>query len=179
MRAITQQCLHTVTMDCFALTRCQQQTFTYFILIKSLVSSFLRYLRYLRIWSSSVLNEHSPLKKFLFPSRKIGLVPVSSAAGMRPKWPWPSPKKNLLRFYAGALCQFQLFENKRKEQSDARQVTGLSWTKFLAAPLVPVAGCIGMQNPQLQQIFHSLQIFKFFNRFTINFSASKFLDFFP
>jgi len=35
----------------------------------------------------------------------------------------------LLRFFAGALYQFQPFENTRKEQSDVRQAA------FLAAPL--------------------------------------------
>jgi len=59
---------------------------------------------------------------------------VSSAARIRPKRPWPSPKSTD-RFFAGALYQFQLFENKGKEQSDVRQVTEPSRTKFLAAPL--------------------------------------------
>jgi len=32
------------------------------------------------------------------------------------------PRKNLLRFFAGVLYQSQLFENKRKEQSDSCSV---------------------------------------------------------
>jgi len=42
---------------------------------------------------------------------------------------------NVLRFFAGALYQFELSENKGKEQSNVRQVTGSSRTKFLDAPL--------------------------------------------
>jgi len=34
----------------------------------------------------------------------------------------PPQKKNLLRFFAGVLYQSQLFENKRKEQSDSCSV---------------------------------------------------------
>jgi len=45
------------------------------------------------------------------------------------------PETNLLRSFVGALYQFQLFENKQKEQWDALQVTGHARTKFLTAPL--------------------------------------------
>jgi len=33
-----------------------------------------------------------------------------------------TPRKNLLRFFASILYQSQLFENKRKEQSDSYSV---------------------------------------------------------
>jgi len=40
----------------------------------------------------------------------------------------------LLGFFAGALHQFQLFENIRKEQSNVRQVAVSSRIKFQVAP---------------------------------------------
>jgi len=45
------------------------------------------------------------------------------------------PETNLLRFFIGALNQFRLFRNKRKEQLDECQVIGPSRIKFLGAPL--------------------------------------------
>jgi len=48
-------------------------------------------------------------------------------ARMRLKRPWP-PEKNL-RFFAGVLYQSQLFENKRKEQSDSCNVVFSHWPR--------------------------------------------------
>jgi len=39
-------------------------------------------------------------------------------------------EKNLLRFFAGVLYQSQLFENKRKEQSDSCGVVFSHWPRF-------------------------------------------------
>jgi len=61
------------------------------------------------------------LEKFSLLSR--------GAARMRPKRPCP-PRKNLLRFFAGVLYQSQLFENKRKEQSDSCSVVFSHWLRF-------------------------------------------------
>jgi len=48
------------------------------------------------------------------------LICPCSAARMRPKrLCLPLPETNLLRFFAGPLYQFELFENKWKEQSDS------------------------------------------------------------
>jgi len=45
------------------------------------------------------------------------------------------PEASMLRFFAGALYQFQLFESKWKERSYLGHVTGPSRTKFLSVPL--------------------------------------------
>ena len=55
------------------------------------------------------------------------------AARTRPKKPCPPKKKNLLRFFAGVLYQSQLFENKRKEQSDSCSVVFSHWPRFNVA----------------------------------------------
>jgi len=43
------------------------------------------------------------------------------------------PRKNLLRFFSGVLYQSQLFENKRKEQSNSYSVVFSRWPRFNVA----------------------------------------------
>jgi len=40
------------------------------------------------------------------------------------------PRKSLLKFFDGVLCQSQLFENKSKEQSDSCSVVFSHWPRF-------------------------------------------------
>jgi len=70
-----------------------------------------------------------------------------STARMRPKRPNP-PKTNFPWLFTGVLYQFQLFENKQKEQSDVCQVTG----HMILVSLWHKAYCINFENFNCRQI---------------------------